>query len=52
MSLRPLTVLKPWLVLRRKTQLRARPWFEVAIEDVQLPDGRVIRDYFQIDQRD
>lgn len=38
----------PWEVLARRTVYSAKPYFEVAVEEVRLPDGRVIDDYHQI----
>ncbi len=38
----------PWEVLARRTVYSAKPYFEVAVEEVRLPDGRVVDDYHQI----
>lgn len=38
-----------WKVRDRREVLDARPFFSVAVEDVELPDGRRIGDYWQID---
>jgi ADP-ribose pyrophosphatase len=38
----------PWEVRSRRIVYSARPYFEVAVEEVRLPDGRIIDDYHQI----
>ncbi len=37
-----------WEVLDRKMLLSVHPWFEVWREQVRLPDGRVIPDYYKL----
>lgn len=37
-----------WKILRREVLLRTRRDLEIAVETVELPDGRVIDDYYQI----
>ena len=39
---------KPWETLDRKLLLSAQPWFEVWREEVRLPDGRIIPDYYKL----
>jgi ADP-ribose pyrophosphatase len=41
--------MKPWEVLSRRVVYSARPYLEVSLEKVKLPDGRVIDDYHQVD---
>ncbi len=41
-----------WVTLKRRLLFSAKPWFEVFVETVRLPDGRIIEDYYQIEQRD
>ncbi|MDT7041676.1 NUDIX hydrolase [Candidatus Nitronereus thalassa] len=43
-----LPVFKPWTVLDNKRLLSVLPWFEIWNERVQLPDGRIIPDYYKI----
>jgi len=38
-----------WKVLGRKSLLHTPPWFRVWCETVQLPDGRVVEDYYKIE---
>lgn len=40
--------LKPWKVIRDELVLDASPWFSVTREVLQLPDGRQITDYYQV----
>ena len=37
-----------WDVLARRIVYSARPFLEVAIEQVRLPDGRIVDDYHQV----
>ena len=38
-----------WRVLDRRVVYSARPFLEVAVEDVELPDGRIIEGYHQLE---
>ncbi len=38
----------PWKTLASTLAFSARPWLEVSRETVQLPDGRVIDDFYQL----
>jgi ADP-ribose pyrophosphatase len=44
-------VIKPWRVLERRVLLERPPWFTVGEQDVELPDGEVLRDYNWITMR-
>ena len=44
--------LTPWKVKKRDLVFEISPWFAVFREEVLLPDGRVVQDYYQIDQPD
>ena len=44
--------LQPWEVVSRERLVDATPWMQVWRETVRLPDGRVIDDYFTVDQPD
>ena len=44
----PQFAFEPWKVVDRREVLSLPPWIEVAIETVELPDGRRIDDYVQI----
>lgn len=44
--------LKPWRVLRSRDLLDAPPWIKVRAEAVELPDGRVVEDFIQVEQPD
>ncbi len=46
------TSLKVWQTLSRREVLDAQPWLRVLAEDIQLPDGRVVRDFFTIEAPD
>lgn len=40
---------KPWRVLDSRTLLDASPFLRVRVESVELPDGRRVDDYYQLD---
>lgn len=44
--------LSPWEMLARRELLDGRPWLRVWAEDVRLPDGRVIEDFYTIEMPD
>jgi hypothetical protein len=44
--------LKLWKTLNRENLLTVDPWFEVWKEEVLLPDGRIIPDFYKIDLPD
>ena len=39
---------KIWKTLNRKTLLELPPWFDVLVEEVELPEGKIVSDYYQI----
>jgi len=41
-----------WKVRRRRSELRRRPWLEVFEEHVELPDGRLIDDFYTVEMQD
>ena len=40
--------LKPWKVLETREIFSADPWFKLSVDQVLLPDGKVVDDYYQI----
>lgn len=44
-------MIKPWRVLAKRVLLERPPWFTVGAQDVELPDGTVLRDYNWIQMR-
>ena len=44
--------LQPWNVLKRESVLEFPPWVSLWRETLSLPDGRIVEDYYQVDQRD
>ncbi len=40
--------LVPWKTLNSKQVFSALPWLEVSVEQIQLPDGRVVDDFYQV----
>jgi len=44
-------VIKPWRVLEKRVVLERPPWFTVGTQDVELPDGTVLRDFNWIAMR-
>ncbi|WP_448207959.1 NUDIX hydrolase [Azospirillum sp. sgz302134] len=41
--------LRPWTVVESRELLDAEPFLKVRVETVELPDGRIIDDYYQFD---
>lgn len=46
---RPYRLHRPWTVLGSRELLDADPFLKVRVETVELPDGRRIDDYYQLD---
>ena len=44
--------LEPWTVLGSRDLLDASPYLKVRAETVQLPDGRTVENFYQLDQPD
>jgi ADP-ribose pyrophosphatase len=44
--------LKPWQTLSRRELVNGRPWLRLMAEDIQLPDGRIVRDFYTIEAPD
>ncbi|HTJ61159.1 MAG TPA: NUDIX hydrolase [Candidatus Saccharimonadales bacterium] len=44
-------MIKPWRILERRVLLERPPWFTVGEQDVELPDGEVLRGYNWITMR-
>ncbi|MCY7390766.1 MAG: NUDIX hydrolase [Leptolyngbyaceae cyanobacterium CAN_BIN12] len=44
--------LEPWKTLDTKTIFSALPWLALSVEQVQLPDGQVVSDYYHIQLQD
>ncbi len=40
--------LRAWQVLATRTLLAAEPWVSVSAQKIKLPDGRIVRDFYQI----
>jgi ADP-ribose pyrophosphatase len=40
--------LKPWKVLKTQEVFVAEPWIRLAVQQVALPDGKVVDEYYQI----
>ena len=41
--------LKPWRVLQNREVFAANPWIRVSVQTVELPDGKLVDDYYHID---
>ncbi len=39
-----------WKILSEKSLLKIHPWFDVSKQSIELPDGRQIHDYYQLNQ--
>jgi ADP-ribose pyrophosphatase len=44
--------MRAWRTLARRVVLSYQPWMEVAVEKVELPDGRTIDDFLAVKTRD
>ena len=44
--------LKPWQVLRKRLVLDCSPWFRVIADDVLLPEGQQIENFYRIEAPD
>ena len=44
--------LQPWEVIARRPILEAKPWMEVSVLEVRLPNGKVVDDFHQITLQD
>jgi ADP-ribose pyrophosphatase len=44
--------LKPWKTLHTKTIFSASPWLTLSVEQVELPDGQIVSDYYHIQLQD
>jgi ADP-ribose pyrophosphatase len=42
------TQLTPWTILKSQDLLVAAPWIKVSVQQVQLPNGSVVDNYFQV----
>lgn len=40
---------RPWKTLKKQEIFTAEPWIRLSVEQVQLPDGRVVDDYYQVE---
>lgn len=45
-------MIRPWRTRARRVLLERRPWLTIGEEDVELPDGRLIRDFPWIAERE
>ena len=39
---------KHWTILKEQSVFSARPWLEVSVQNVELPDQRIVDDYYQV----
>jgi ADP-ribose pyrophosphatase len=44
-----MTKTQQWETLQRRELFSAPPWMRLAVEDVRLPSGRVLRDFYSIE---
>ena len=42
----------PWRVLETRTLVDRRPWYRISEQDVELPDGRIVQGFPQMELRD
>ncbi len=41
-----------WTVRSRNSEIRRQPWLEVFKETVELPDGRIVDDFYSVEMQD
>jgi hypothetical protein len=41
-----------WKVRRRRSEVRRHPWLEVFKETIELPDGRLVHDFYSVEMQD
>lgn len=41
-------ILRPWKTLKSRRIFTAKPWVQLSVEKVLLPDGRVVDDFYQM----
>jgi ADP-ribose pyrophosphatase len=41
-------VLSPWAIRSERTLLSCPPYIEVSVQSVELPDGQIVRDFYQL----
>jgi len=44
--------LEPWQVINKRPILENKPWMEISVLEVRLPDGKIIDDFHQITLQD
>src|SRR6266849_4605405 len=44
--------LRMWEVVHRRQVVNAAPWLQLWVETVRLPDGRLVSDYYTLEQAD
>ena len=44
--------LRGWEIVHRQQVVDASPWLQLWIETVRLPDGRLVNDYYRLEQSD
>src|ERR1051326_8226108 len=40
--------MKPWRVLNTTPLISIQPWFQISQEEVELPSGRIVNDFYRI----
>lgn len=44
--------MEPWQTLKTEDLYVAQPWLRLSVEQIKLPDGRVVNDYYRIQLQD
>jgi ADP-ribose pyrophosphatase len=42
----------PWEVVNRRVLFEVEPWLKLSVETIHLPDGRIVEEYYQLEQPD
>jgi len=51
-SMSPVPSLYPWQVLQQRELFDGSPWIKLSVQQIQLPDNRIVDDYYQIALRE
>jgi len=46
------TSLKPWEIIKTREVFTYEPWIKLSVQQILLPDGQIIDNYYQIKTKD
>ena len=44
--------LEPWQVLQSRVVFQQQPWITISIQEIRLPDGKVVSDYYKVQMQE